>query len=302
MSSTNPSPLSLSPSTLGVVFITYIILHLKFITFQLHKYVLVRDFTALSNVLWVTLPEVVCSYAVNWTHACDGWSSCGTVGFFFFFNSMFKQWRFVPYYRLKPMVSVWIDQCICKQANEVVKANNLSDRVIVLHGRVEVSVLFGFLFLVLFVCLISFIYFWNIWKDLRIAFFWSFEDRKHLESVCNFAGCWNWWRGWCHCFWMDGLHASVWGDFWNIIKYCIFYCWLVWRELQLGHSDVFSFYQLKDCLLCLLLLSFFSLIFLLIAVEHVGKCHYCPRSLAKTWRSNSSFICNSNVLSICLLC
>lgn len=27
----------------------------------------------------------------------------------------------------------------CKQANEVVKANNLSDTIIVLHGRVEVG-------------------------------------------------------------------------------------------------------------------------------------------------------------------
>lgn len=29
-----------------------------------------------------------------------------------------------------------------KQANEVVKANNLSDKIIVLHGRVEVSFIY----------------------------------------------------------------------------------------------------------------------------------------------------------------
>lgn len=38
-------------------------------------------------------------------------------------------------------LSSWFQLVIlfCKQANEVVKANNLSDVVVVLHGRVEVG-------------------------------------------------------------------------------------------------------------------------------------------------------------------
>lgn len=27
------------------------------------------------------------------------------------------------------------------------------------------------------------------------------------------AGCWNRWGGWCYNFRMDGLHASLWGDY-----------------------------------------------------------------------------------------
>lgn len=28
-----------------------------------------------------------------------------------------------------------------------------------------------------------------------------------------YAGCWNWWRGGCYNFGMDGLYASIWGAY-----------------------------------------------------------------------------------------
>ncbi|GAY46970.1 hypothetical protein CUMW_101030 [Citrus unshiu] len=91
---------------------------------------------------------------------------------------------------------------IAVQANEVVKANNLTDKVIVLHGRVE---------------------------DVEID-----EEVDVIISE---------WMGYMLLYEFPTLTVDA------------------------------SFLWLN-------------------IVEYAGKCHYCQRSLAKTWRSYSSFICN----------
>lgn len=56
---------------------------------------------------------------------------------FFYFSRPFLTGSVV----LEMKLAIWfvLIFAICKQANEVVKANNLAEKVIVLHGRVEVG-------------------------------------------------------------------------------------------------------------------------------------------------------------------
>lgn len=39
------------------------------------------------------------------------------------------------------------------------------------------------------------------------------------------AGCWNRWGGWCNNFRMDGLHASLWGDYRIVHAGLFFFFW-----------------------------------------------------------------------------
>ena len=54
---------------------------------------------------------------------------------------------------------------------------------------------------------------WGTVVGMWICSYLNVEDWKTVMFFGNCTGCPDWWRGWCHCFWMDGLHASIWGNF-----------------------------------------------------------------------------------------
>lgn len=39
------------------------------------------------------------------------------------------------------------------------------------------------------------------------------DQALYSRQPMGFAGCWNWWRGGCYNFRMDGLYASIWGAY-----------------------------------------------------------------------------------------
>lgn len=72
---------------------------------------------------------------------------------------------------------------------------------------------------------------------------------------------------------MDGLHAPVWSEYWESLS-----------VISSGRSFINFLHSAYHGIVL------FLIIFTCTA-EHAGQCHLCKRSLAKTWRLNTSFKC-----------
>lgn len=73
---------------------------------------------------------------------------------------------------------------------------------------------------------------------------------RSIYIVLSTTGCRDWWESWCNCFWMDGLHASLWGDmsFASFFWFKLYNCIVLSRDMSIDINFNFKFkYSVITC-------------------------------------------------------